>query len=222
MPKKLACPSCGASLKPDAYYCDYCGAFFEKERNPIEQEQEKRYDASVLPSTKEPVKKEETEEDLYKKDDFVSTEEIENSRLNSILISYNSVKNNFPAGIFFVLFAFLLFFGGAVFDAPFIVIIILMILSSSMNKRTEKQEELIHLYKKGDYEKAYQKLNKEYETNKSLKIVKQQILLCYYRLNKKEEAKTRLIELAQKPHFKDVHIVEVANKLNVVYEPKLS
>ncbi|PKK95847.1 MAG: hypothetical protein CVV59_01590 [Tenericutes bacterium HGW-Tenericutes-4] len=219
MPKKLNCPSCGSNLKPDAYYCDYCGAFFEKQKNVLEEEQFKRFESK---ENKEPVLPKVETEDLYKDDHFVSDEEIENSRLNSILISYNNIKeNNGVTGILFAILFFFIFTSGIFIEAPFLSILIVIVLSGVINGQKEKKKELVMLYQKGAYEKAYKKLAEMPTIQHNLNVIKQKIMLCYYRLNKKEEAKNLIELLNAKPHIKDVHILEVAQKLNVVYEPKV-
>ena len=223
MLKKINCPSCGANLKPDAYYCDYCGAFFENKQNTLNEEQLKRFEnkAPEKPII-EPIKTtKEDEEDLYKEDNFVSTEEIENSELNDILYTYSDLKSGRAFGgiiAFFIIFSFM--FSGAVMETPFFTIFIIIIISGLLNKGKTKKLELLNLYKSGSYSRAYEQLNIIYQNKKSLKIVKQKILLCYYRLDKKEEAKDLIHFLNGQSHFKDEHIKDVANKLGIIYEPK--
>ena len=215
MLKKVKCPSCGASLKPDSYYCDYCGAFFEKE-NALEQEQLRRFETQVKVEQKTEV-----EEDLYKKDNFVSTEEIENSRLNSILIQYANIKESNPyLNFVWIVLFFLVFMTGAVFETPFSTIFFIIILSSIVNAQKERKKELIRLYEKGAYLKAYKKITETKLNQEQINIIKQKIMLCYYRLDKKEEAKILIQNLNNKIHNKDEHIKEVAEKLGVIYSPK--
>ena len=59
-----------------------------------------------------------------------------------------------------------------------------------------------------------------YKENANLNIVKQKVLLCYYRLDKKEEAKKLIKHLNKNSQSEDVHIKEVAEKLDVNYYPK--
>jgi hypothetical protein len=222
MPKKVSCPSCGANLKPDSYYCDYCGAFFEQQKNELNQTQLKRFETPEPDKQPANTMTQQAQENRYEKDHFVSENEIENSKLNSILISYNNIKENSIIGVVFVLMFFSVLFSGAVFEAPFVSIIAVIILSNFINGQKEKKKELIKLYQKGNYEKAYQKLSSLPQSQINLNVLKQKILLCYYRLNKKEEAKTFIQTLNSKFHSNDVHIKEVADKLNITYEPKLS
>ncbi|MGD9901656.1 MAG: zinc ribbon domain-containing protein [Spirochaetales bacterium] len=225
MPKKISCPNCGANLKPDAYYCDYCGTFFERPVDELEKKQMERFEPKEETKKVVPLpqvqKVENEDEDLYKKDNFVSTEEIENSRLNSILISYNDIPKN---SIAFALIAFwfitFFMFTGAVIQAPFFTIILIIILSSVFNKSQEQKTKLATLYHRGEYSKAYDILTVMYRQNKSIKIVKQKILLCYYRLNKYGEAKELIEFLNKYSQVEDVHISEVAKKLRVDYLPK--
>ena len=222
MLKKVSCPSCGSSLKPDAYYCDYCGTFFENKKSQLETEQFKRFEQREGDSkTDSKVLDRSAEKDLYAQDNFVSTEEIENSKLKTILISYNNLKEN--NGVWSVIMIFLFFFifmSSAVFEVPFVSIIIVIILANAINAQKEKKKELIKLYEKGAYIKAYSKLNETPDSQSNVNIIKQKVLLCYYRLDKKQEA-IRLIEtLNKKPHIKDEHINDVAKKLSVIYEPK--
>ena len=83
---------------------------------------------------------EETEENLYGEDNFVSTEEIENSKLNNILQSYNDIDAGGKAFAFFMIFVvFSIMFSGAVMDAPFFAIILIMIISGALNKGKQKK-----------------------------------------------------------------------------------
>jgi len=218
MLKKIKCPSCGASLKPDSYYCDYCGAFFEKE-NKLEEEQLKRFEPSIKIEKAE--QQPEIEEDLYKEDNFVSTEEIENSRLNSILIQYANIKeNHFMSGLFWVILIFFFFIMGSALEIPFISILSIFFAISFFRDGKEKRMELTRLYQKGSYSSAYQILLANKYGVEQIKVIKQKIMLCYYRLDKKEEAKILIQNLNNKIHSKDEHIKEVAEKLGVIYSPK--
>jgi|LGOV01.1.fsa_nt_gb hypothetical protein len=246
MKRKISCPSCGVNLKPDAYYCDYCGTFFEKKQNQIESEQLKRINADHnqheldrydMPREDHVYENDRFENQKFENEKFESqfeenevsyvkpqtedmtdkeidaTWNIQNSKLNNMLRQYNM-----SSGIFgFVIFSIIAFvmFSGAMVEAPFLPIIGIIIIGSFGNRHKTKKQALEKLYNSGYYQKAYDLLQTMKNTSLKAAVIKQQILLNFYRLNNEAEARFLILQLKKINVPLDGNITKIARELGV-------
>lgn len=239
MLKKVSCPSCRSSLKPDAYYCDYCGTFFEKKKSELEIEQLKRFEQreeDLKGNTKEPSNK--TEEDLFAPDNFVSTEEIERSTLNGLIIN-----NRYKSGMLILIPFIILWCGGAFFGGvsalssgapvifglfPFGIGIVGALAMGSAVKASfnSNLKDVNALCEQKKYEEAYKLLQTKLSNSKSpfLKsvILSKLIIIGYYKMNDIDQVKEYIILLEAINYDKNPTIAAIAKSLNVNYEPQVA
>ncbi len=142
-----------------------------------------------------------------------ATWNIQNSKLNNMLRQYNM-----SSGIFgFVIFSIIAFvmFSGAMVEAPFLPIIGIIIIGSFGNRHKTKKQALEKLYNSGYYQKAYDLLQTMKNTSLKAAVIKQQILLNFYRLNNEAEARFLILQLKKINVPLDGNITKIARELGV-------
>jgi|AntRauTorcE11897_2_1112592.scaffolds.fasta_scaffold00095_48 hypothetical protein len=217
------CPNCKTKLNYDARYCDNCGDFFASSDDNLEKKHLQRFEEPSMRDYEDTHKTTVQLEQETKQDRFQQIEQVSDAALNDMLFSYINLKqlNTIKTLLGFVIIISVIVSFTAP-EIPFFSFIIPIVLTGAFHRKKELQEQASTHYQNSNYSKAYNKLQELYKMDKSSKVIKQIILVSYYRMQKEKEAKRLISILNNRPHIKDQNIIKVASLLGVKYEPKLN